>query len=60
MNNTLLPVLEKHGKSIDEALEEVIADSGYWSEKISCKTSISIRARFAEKQGTLWDMLILV
>jgi hypothetical protein len=41
-------------------LEEVIADSGYWSEKISCKTSISIRARFAEKQGTLWDMLILV
>ncbi len=24
------------------------------------KTSISIRARFAEKQGTLWDMLILV
>ena len=55
MNNTLLPVLEKHGKAIDEALEEVIADSGYWS-----KTSISIRARFAEKQGTLWDMLILV
>lgn len=34
--NTLLPVLEKHGKAIDEALEEVTADSGYWSEKISC------------------------
>lgn len=34
--NTLLPVLEKHGKAFDEALEEVTADSGYWSEKISC------------------------
>lgn len=34
--NTLIPVLEKHKDAFGEILEDVTADSGYCSEKISC------------------------
>lgn len=34
--NTLIPVLEKHKDAFEEILEDVTADSGYCSGKISC------------------------